>query len=270
LVLPFDCSSFLFLERALVQTPLLSAMWNDIGQRIQRATNLRIRIGAQFAPEPLRPGMAAQPSDDSRASRRMRQVGLLLEPLKVCYRDLLTGERPHFAVCTVLGGRLNCVRPVLRVNRVGFHRSNVAPGRRDRQTRNLPRRHTGHARYGTGAVAGGFPAALTNNRRAAPRGAAHRYRGGVSRGQVDARLSDRRTIQTTRTRLRETFARLQARGAALAAGVGTAIRRALVERQEPTPARGPASITASHSPRCAPFQRGRHVYARDVRPVRPA
>jgi hypothetical protein len=26
-------------------------MWNDIGQRIQRATNLQIRIEAQFAPE---------------------------------------------------------------------------------------------------------------------------------------------------------------------------------------------------------------------------
>jgi hypothetical protein len=37
---------------ALVQTPILSALWNDIGQRIQRAANLRIRIEAQFAPEP--------------------------------------------------------------------------------------------------------------------------------------------------------------------------------------------------------------------------
>jgi hypothetical protein len=35
-----------------VQTPILSAMWNDIGQRIQRAANLQIRIKAQFAPEP--------------------------------------------------------------------------------------------------------------------------------------------------------------------------------------------------------------------------
>ena len=26
-------------------------MWNDIGQRIQRAANLQIRIEAQFAPE---------------------------------------------------------------------------------------------------------------------------------------------------------------------------------------------------------------------------
>jgi hypothetical protein len=41
-------------SQALVQTPILSAMWNDIGQRIQRATNLQIRIEAQFAPEPIR------------------------------------------------------------------------------------------------------------------------------------------------------------------------------------------------------------------------
>jgi hypothetical protein len=27
-------------------------MWNDIGQRIQSAANLQIRIEAQFAPEP--------------------------------------------------------------------------------------------------------------------------------------------------------------------------------------------------------------------------
>jgi hypothetical protein len=39
-------------ETALVQTPILSAMWNDIGQRIQRAANLQIRIEAQFAPKP--------------------------------------------------------------------------------------------------------------------------------------------------------------------------------------------------------------------------
>ena len=59
----------------------------------------------------------------------------------------------------------------------------------------------------------------------------HRYRGGgVSLGQIDARLSDRTAIQTTRTRLRETFARLQARGAVQVEGVGTAIRRSLVER----------------------------------------
>ena len=39
-------------EGALVQTPILSATWTDIGQPIQRATNLQIRIEAQFAPEP--------------------------------------------------------------------------------------------------------------------------------------------------------------------------------------------------------------------------
>jgi hypothetical protein len=39
---------------ALVQTPILSAMWNDIGKRIQSATNLQIRIEAQFAPELIR------------------------------------------------------------------------------------------------------------------------------------------------------------------------------------------------------------------------
>ena len=38
--------------RALVQTPILSAMWNDIAQRIQMAANLQIRIEARFAPEP--------------------------------------------------------------------------------------------------------------------------------------------------------------------------------------------------------------------------
>ena len=37
---------------ALVQTPILSAMWNDIVQRIQMAANLQIRIEARFAPEP--------------------------------------------------------------------------------------------------------------------------------------------------------------------------------------------------------------------------
>ena len=42
-------------ERAPVQTPILSAMCNDIGQRIQRVTNLQIRIEAQFAPEPNLP-----------------------------------------------------------------------------------------------------------------------------------------------------------------------------------------------------------------------
>jgi DNA-binding transcriptional LysR family regulator len=35
-----------------VQTLIISATWNDIGQRIQRAANLQIRIEAQFAPEP--------------------------------------------------------------------------------------------------------------------------------------------------------------------------------------------------------------------------
>jgi hypothetical protein len=39
-------------RRALVQTPILSTMWNDKGQRIQRSANLQIRIEAQFAPEP--------------------------------------------------------------------------------------------------------------------------------------------------------------------------------------------------------------------------
>ena len=38
---------------ALVQTPILSAMWNDIVQRIQMAANLQIRIEARFAPEPV-------------------------------------------------------------------------------------------------------------------------------------------------------------------------------------------------------------------------
>jgi acetyl esterase/lipase len=38
---------------ALMRTPILSAMWNDMGQRIQRAANLQIRIEAQFAPEPF-------------------------------------------------------------------------------------------------------------------------------------------------------------------------------------------------------------------------
>ena len=37
---------------ALVQTPILSAMWNDIVQRIQMAAKLQIRIEARFAPEP--------------------------------------------------------------------------------------------------------------------------------------------------------------------------------------------------------------------------
>jgi hypothetical protein len=37
---------------ALAQTPIVSAMWNRVVQRIQRAANLQIRIEAQFAPEP--------------------------------------------------------------------------------------------------------------------------------------------------------------------------------------------------------------------------
>ena len=42
-------------DMALVQTPVLSTKWNDIGRRIQRAANLQICIEAQFAPEPSPP-----------------------------------------------------------------------------------------------------------------------------------------------------------------------------------------------------------------------
>jgi hypothetical protein len=43
------------------------------------------------------------------------------------------------------------------------------------------------------------------------------------------RFPDRRTMRITRTRLRDTFARLEARGMARTVGTGRATRRALVE-----------------------------------------
>jgi hypothetical protein len=42
------------------------------------------------------------------------------------------------------------------------------------------------------------------------------------------RFPDRRTMKTTRTKLRETFAKLQARGVARTVGSGKATRRTLV------------------------------------------
>ena len=44
-----------------------------------------------------------------------------------------------------------------------------------------------------------------------------------------ARFPDRRTMMTTRTKLRETFGKLRAQGAARTVGAGKATRRALVE-----------------------------------------
>ena len=46
------------------------------------------------------------------------------------------------------------------------------------------------------------------------------------------RFPDRRTMKTTRTKLRETFGRLQARGVAGTVGSGKGTRRALVQRQD--------------------------------------
>jgi hypothetical protein len=45
------------------------------------------------------------------------------------------------------------------------------------------------------------------------------------------RFPDRRTMKTTRTKLRETFAKLQARGVARTSGSGKAKRRTLVSRK---------------------------------------
>jgi hypothetical protein len=52
------------------------------------------------------------------------------------------------------------------------------------------------------------------------------------------RFPDRRTMRITRTRLRDTFARLEARGMARTVGAGKATRRALVMDSD-GPAPGP-------------------------------
>jgi hypothetical protein len=74
-------------------------------------------------------------------------------------------------------------------------------------------------------------------------------------------------MKATRVRLRETFAKLQAQGMAQVVRVGRATRRALVERQEPTPAHEIASMPACRPPPCVPFRHGQPSYAAAVRPI---
>jgi hypothetical protein len=61
-------------QGALVQTPILSAMWNDIVQRIQMAATLQIRIEARFAPEPFREGRVTAELLGSGACARVAKI----------------------------------------------------------------------------------------------------------------------------------------------------------------------------------------------------
>ena len=112
---------------ALVQTPILSAMWNDIVQRIQMAANLQIRIEARFAPEPrllTSTGASGAParSDDcqdafSRAQRirqsRSRQCTGLNSTCRTLWPLPLTGT-PQDESLVALTANRRCLMPIAR------------------------------------------------------------------------------------------------------------------------------------------------------------